>query len=77
MRGRFCCGDYSRRVRTQEASTRPLWMASVDVNILCRLFQHQCPQRAVCQGLIAIEAPSSEFLLFSLQHWVADGDIDC
>jgi hypothetical protein len=31
----------------------------------------------VCQGLIAIEAPKSEFLLFSLQHWAADGDIDC
>jgi hypothetical protein len=49
----------------------------VDVNILCRLFQHQCHQGAVCQGLIAIEAPKSEFLLFSLQHWAADGDIDC
>jgi hypothetical protein len=32
--------------------------------------------RAACQGLIAIEVPKGEFLLFSLQHWAADGDID-
>jgi hypothetical protein len=34
----------------------PASALSVDVNILCRLFQHQCHQIAVCQGLIAIEA---------------------
>jgi hypothetical protein len=38
---------------------------SVDINILCRLFQHQCHQRAVFQGLNRYRGAESVVLLFS------------
>jgi hypothetical protein len=46
-----------------------LWItlhgSSVDINILCRLFQHKCHQRAVFQGLNRYRGAESVVLLFS------------
>ena len=54
----------------------PSLAASVDINILCRLFQHQCHQRAVFQGLSRYRGAESVVLLFSTSTVLADRDID-
>jgi len=56
---------------------RLLAAIAVDINILCRLFQHQCHQRAVFQGLNRYRGAESVVLLFSTSTVPADRDIDC
>src|ERR1700730_6967310 len=52
--------------------------AAVDINILCCLFQHQCRQRAVFQGLNRYGGAESVcFAVFNAAPYPADRDIDC
>jgi hypothetical protein len=48
----------------------------VDINILCRLFQHQCHERAAFEGLNGYRAAESVVLLFQCSTVPADRGID-
>ncbi len=51
---------------------------AVDINILCRLFQHRCRRRAAFAGLNRNRGGRKRcFLLFSGSAAPADRDIDC
>ena len=60
-----------------EAVAKAMIPQGVDINILCRLFQHQCHQRAVFRGLNRYLGAESVVLLFSISTAPADRDIDC
>jgi hypothetical protein len=61
----------------QYLAVNPLGTIPVDINIFCRLFQHQCRRRAAFAGLDRSRRPKTLFLLFSGSTALADRDIDC
>jgi hypothetical protein len=50
-----------------DGDLRPI-RAAVDINILCRLFQHHCRQGACFKVQIIIPEPKAVFLLLSIHR---------